>query len=199
MPELRRLGIMERLVEGLTKLVSRGLPSRAPRARRGDTGNGPATPRELSVDLGAAPESVKKLAEALTTNYFLVRLGKLSMYENGGTDEVGSLESTLDQACENGGIAPAWARSKGGADGGAFDPAQTIELGADGGGMSYIGVTWSGGTLRLVLVELADPVEDNLLRHFTTPEEFFAFLDEIRDADDEEPKDLTELKAAAAS
>lgn len=188
---------MEKLIDALTELVKRGLPPAAPRANHGDKGNGPATPLEVSVDMSAAPACVQHLAEAMSTGYYFVRLGGLKMYQAGASTEVDSLESTITQACERGEIDPTWVKEHGGPDDTPFNPAMTLQLGADGGGMSYFGATWSDGKLGLVLVEFEDPVQDNLLTHFATADEFFAFLDEKLEGD-EPPKDLVALKAAVA-
>ncbi|MCC6993439.1 MAG: hypothetical protein IT370_02305 [Deltaproteobacteria bacterium] len=178
---------METLVQALTKLVSRDYGPANPR---------PAAPRPIEVDLGAAPPCVRALAEALAAHFYRVNLGHLSMFQSGSSSPVCSLESTLEMSCENGAIDAGWVRANCGADKGAFDPACTIELGADGGGMSYFGVSWSGGTLSMVLVELEDPIEDNIVEHFATAEAFLAFLDE-RNADRDSPlADVAALKAA---
>lgn len=188
---------MEKFIEALTELVKRGLVPGAPRAKHGDEGNGPATPLEVSVDMSTAPACVQRLAEAMSTGYYHVQIGKMSMYEAGAAFDVGSLESTIQQACERGEIDPAWVAQHGGANDSPFNPAMTLQLGADGGGMSYFGVSWSEGKLGLVVVEFEDPVQDNLLAHFGTPDEFFAFLAELDDGD-EQSEDLVALKAAVA-
>lgn len=177
---------MDALIDGLTALVSRDFgPAKAR----------PVPPRSIEVELGDAPPSIRALADALAANYYHVDLGYLSMFENGASSRLGSLEGTLEMSCERGGIDPDWVRARCGVDGGAFDPACTIELGADGGGMSYFGVSWSGGVPSIVLVELDDPIEDNIVLHFATPDAFIAFL-EKRNRKKELPEGLLALKAA---
>ncbi len=80
--------------------------------------------------------------------------------------------------------------------GGAFDPAKSLELGADGGGMAYLGVAWSHEGIELVLVEHEDPIEENLVTHFETPAAFFAYLEEYRDPGEGDGPDLAALRAA---
>lgn len=187
---------MDDLIRAITQLVERGLPARAPRARPG-LGERPEAPRALEVDLAGAPAAAQELARALAANYYNVRLAEFSLYENGVGNAVRSLEPTIAMACERGEIDPERVRTQGGPGGGPFDPAATLELGGDRGGMSYLGVTWSGGKLDMVLVELEDPIQDNLLLHFTSAAELFAFLDERSDG--EEKPDVTALKAAVAA
>jgi hypothetical protein len=179
---------MERLIQNLTRLVERPFgPAAAPVSR--------PTPRDVTVDASDAPPCVQALARALAASYYNVELGALGMFENGASSVVTSLETTLEMACQRGDIDPKWVVTHGGPGRSAFDAAKTIQLGGDGGGMSYFGVSWSRGQLAVLLVELDDPTEENLIRYFLTPAAFFDFLDGRNEEGDELP-DLDALKAA---
>lgn len=174
---------MERVIARLAQLVSEGAATRN-RARQ--------------VDLSSAPESVRALADAVATHDYNIQLGEFSMYAVGDEGRsLTSLAATLETSCENGDIDLDALKATGGPGGGAFDPQQTLELGADGGGMSYFGVSWSGGKLAVVVVEFDDPTEDNILRCFATPAELFAFLDHANRRSDRRFSHLDALKAAA--
>lgn len=174
---------MERLIDGLTRLITKNQT-----ASRG---------RAVGVALGAAPPCVQALAKALASHDYNIDLGELSMYAVGAEGVVPSLGSTIEMSCEHGGIDLEEVRARGGPGGSAFDPEQTLQLGADGGGMSYFGVTWAGDQLAMLVVEFDDPTEDNLLRFFTTPAEFFAFVDHLNRRETEPLPALDALKAAA--
>ena len=111
------------------------------------------------------------------------------MFCNADGGAVYSLADTFRQAAENGELDLATVLPAG------FDPERTLQLGGDGGGMSYLGIAWSDGAARLIVVELEDPTEDNLVQSFTTPEAFFAFVDERLDGEPP-PDDLVALRAA---
>jgi hypothetical protein len=174
---------MDRIITALTGVVSKNTTA--------------LRKRPLRVDVGSAPPTVRALAEALATHDYNVDLGELSMYSVGDDGHVSSLASTIQTSCEEGGIDLAWLLSEGGPGGGAFDPEQTMQLGADGGGMSYFGVSWSGGIVAMVVVEFDDPTEDNVVRFFTTPADFFAFVDHLNRREDEPLPVVDALKAAA--
>jgi hypothetical protein len=140
---------------------------------------------------------VRALADALGTHDYNIDLGEFSMYAVGDDGELRSLAATLGVSCEDSDIDLDALLRTGGPGGGPFDPHQTLELGADGGGMSYFGVSWSGGKLAMVVVEVEDPTEDNVLRFFTTPAELFAFLDHANRHNDAPVPHLAALKAAA--
>jgi hypothetical protein len=167
---------MERVIAALTGLVSKNTTASRSRA--------------LGVDLAGAPPSVQALAKALATHDYNVDLGELSMYAVGDHDALKSLAPTIEMSCEQGGIDLDQVK-------GAFEPEQTLQLGADGGGMSYFGVSWSGGKLAMLVVEFDDPTEDNLLRFFTTPAELFAFIDHLNRRQTDPLPALDALKAAA--
>lgn len=178
---------MERLIKAITELVTRPSKDDQKPSVRGD----------LRADVSGAPAAVKALAEALITNSYNVELGEFSMYHLDSTGNViNSLEPTIQSSCEEADIDLQSVRDSGGPGGSAFAPAQTLELGADGGGMSVLGVSWSGGKLGLVVVEIDDPVGENLLTHFTTPTEFFEFLREKNEGVDDELPDVAALEAA---
>jgi hypothetical protein len=178
---------MERLINALTELVTRPSKDDQKPSVRGD----------VRADLSAAPASVEALAEALATHYYNVELGEFSMYYFDSTGNViNSLEHTIQSSCAEADIDLQTVRDSGGPGGTAYDPAQTLELGADGGGMSVLGVSWSGGKLGLVVVEIDDPVGENLLTHFTTPAELFEFLREKNEGVDDELPDVAALEAA---
>ncbi|MCE7894861.1 MAG: hypothetical protein DYH12_35015, partial [Sorangiineae bacterium PRO1] len=174
---------MQRLIDGFTRLIAKNQT-----ASRG---------RAVGVALGAAPPCVQALAKALASHDYNIDLGELSMYAVGAEGVVPSLGSTIEMSCEHGGIDLEEVRARGGPGGSAFDPEQTLQLGADGGGMSYFGVTWAGDQLAMLVVEFDDPTEDNLLRFFTTPAEFFAFVDHLNRRETEPLPALDALKAAA--
>ncbi|HUH03357.1 MAG TPA: hypothetical protein VML75_15275 [Kofleriaceae bacterium] len=178
---------MERLINALTELVT----------RPGKAGETPIPRGDLRADLSAAPASVKALAEALVTHCYNVELGEFSMYYFDSTGNViNSLEPVIDGSCEDADIDQQEVRDSGGPGGAAYDPARTLQIGEDGGGMSVLGVSWSGDKLGLVVVEIDDPVEENLLTHFTTPAEFFEFLREKNEGVDDELPDVAALEAA---
>ena len=172
---------MERLIDGITALVGQKGTRR----------------RSAGVSLDGAPPCVRALANALLSHDYNVDLGELSMYAAGDDGVVASLASTIETSCEGGGIDLDGVRAGGGPGGSAFDPEQTLQLGADGGGMSYFGVSWSGGTLAMLVVEYDDPTEENLLRFFATPAEFFAFVDHLNRRLKEPAPHLDALKRAA--
>lgn len=172
---------MERIIRRLAQLVSSGAGTRA---------------RSQQVDVSAAPASVRALVDALAKHDYNIQLGEFSMYAVGEDSSLRSLAGTLELSCQDSDIDLDVLKQTGGPGGGPFDPEQTLELGADGGGMSYFGVSWSGGKLAFVVVELEDPTEDNVLRFFTTPEELFAFL---RHANRHEEGSLPHLDALEAA
>lgn len=171
---------MERLIDALTALIE----------DPNDNGPRPEEPRKTICDLTGAPECVQRLARAMATRYYNLDLGDYSMYESGGGDYVQGLGEIIRNSAEEGGFDLEAALP------GGFDPDKTLELGADGGGMSTLGVSWSGGTPTFVVVEIEDPTEDNLVKRFSTPAELLAFLDEKKPEDEDFPA-LEALRAAA--
>ncbi len=178
---------MQDLVKALTQLVT----------RPGFKGKRPAKPRDVRVDLTQAPAPVKALAEALSTRYYNVDLGEFSMFDNDDDGSVESLASVIEMACKEGEIDMKEVLATGAADGSAFDPAQSLLLCSDGGGMSQLGVTWSGDEVGFVVVESDDPTEYNLLTHFTSPAELLQFLDKKNGEQDEPLGDVNALRRAA--
>jgi len=173
---------MDALIDALTRLIE------APDAFKGQR---PPSPRAIEVALADAPASVTRLAEAMAARYYHVNLGGFSMFDNTHTSTVGSLADTLEMSADNGELDLATALPAG------FDPARTLQLGADGGGMSYFGISWTDGATSFVVVEFEDPTEDNLIQTFATPADWLAFLDERCDGDP--PPDLQSLHAAATT
>mgnify|MGYP001010035902 CR=1 FL=1 len=172
---------MHALIDALTALIEN------PEAFKGQR---PATPRTIQVDLADAPPCVQRLARALAERYYNVDLGELSMFDNDDTSMVQSLAGTLAMAAENGELDLPSVLPDG------FAPERTLQLGADGGGMSYFGVSWKDGATSFVVVELEDPTEDNLLRSFDTPAAWLEFLTDRLDGD--APADLDALRAATS-
>ncbi len=173
---------MHRIIDALTRLIENPLAFKGQR---------PATPRQIAVTLDDAPPCVRRLAEAMAARYYNVDLGELSMFDNDDFNRVESLAGTLAMAADNGGLDLDAVLPEG------FDPKRTLQLGADGGGMSYFGLSWRDGAAQVVLVEFEDPTETNLLRVFATPAALLAFLDDKR-GDDPAPADLEALRAAAS-
>ncbi len=135
-----------------------------------------SSPRACTVDLAAAPDGVRAFVEALRHHRWDQRLG---CYRWRGEDEqpveslrltLETLEDALDHELEE-------ALAEAGADGGPFDPDQSIELCSDDGGMTVLGLSWSGGTVSLVVLELEeDPNSDGLLMHLAGPGAVVAYL-----------------------
>ena len=133
---------------------------------------------------GGAPPAVRELIAALAAHDFYVELGAFSMYA-GTSTAVTSLQEilgrSLEQVRETDAIAPSELL-------GDLEPAATLELGADPGGMSVFGLGWSRGRLELLVVEIEDPTPDNVIRRFDAPEAFLDFVEDRLDDDDEDVK-----------
>ncbi len=131
---------MDPLVDALTAL------SEAPDAFEGLR---PASPRHNAVELAEAPACVQRLAAAMAARYYHVVLGEFALFDdNDAYHRVESLADAIGMAADAGGIELGEVLPAG------FDPDHTLQLGADGGGMSQLGLTWSGATVRFLVVEL---------------------------------------------
>ncbi len=169
---------MEQLIEILTALLRR------------DTRK-PAQPRALKVELAGAPPCVTALAEALASSQYSVDLGEFHLSTTSGP--VVTLATALEMAEEAGFDDLAGHLASAGPGGAPFEVASTLALCPDGGGMSELGVVWSGGAVHLVIVEMEDPTPDNLIALLSTPEAFFERLD--RSNRGRKGKDLELLRA----
>ncbi len=171
---------MEKLIEGLIGLIKRGGPS------GGET-------VEVRVHTGEAPPCVRALVDAMASCTYSVDLGE---FQVDPPHLIHSLASSIEVAQDGAGLDDLdgylGSRGPGGAP---FDPASTLELAADGGGMSALGIGWSNGRAFLALVEIDDPTEDNMVKVFATPAEFFAALDRINR--DSPGADVEALRVAA--
>lgn len=155
---------MEKLIEGLIALIKRG----------GKRGVGPS---EVRVDTAAAPACVRTLVDEMATGGFSVDLGEYHLLPS---HRIQSLAGAVEAGQEGADLEDLEGYlSSRGPDGTPFDPASTIQLAADRGGMSALGIGWSNGRAYLVIVEIADAVEANLVQIFTTPADFFATLDKV--------------------
>ena len=154
------------------------------------------TRRTCRVDTNDAPACIQQLVEAMCTHQLNVALHeyRLSVNENVAlvtlrdTFEIlEDLECDLEEAL-----------SQAGADHGPLDPDATLALGPDGGGMSILGVSWSGGLLSFVVIELEeDPNIDGLVRHYTTPGALFEYVENYLEGPHHQREHLALLKAAA--
>ena len=133
--------------------------------------------QDVRVDVGAAPPVVRDLVAALAGGPRYVDLGEYSIDAGGLGGVVQSLAWLVEHACAEARFDLAPILALGGPGGVPFDPTQSVLLGPDAGGTSHLGVSWSGGVLGFVVVEVESPSRDSLLHHFRTPEAFFAFLD----------------------
>lgn len=170
---------MQKLIEELVVLVERGDRYEKPLA--------------IKADLSTAPECVKQLARALAEHRYRLDFGEFSVHSKG---QVNSLETPIAMAEDGEFDDLELFLESAGADGEEVVPAQTLQLGADGGGMSALGVMWSSGAPTLVVVEMDDPTEENLFTHFTQPEDFFVFVDGLNQRRKREAPDLEALRSA---
>ena len=147
---------MDQVLIALTKLIAhpdaRPFPSPAP----------------LGVDLDTAPACVADLARAMATNFYNLDVGEFRMYA--GTPRT---VRTLQDAIEMSDIPLDELDPEN-----RVDPKATLHLADDGGGMSALGVSWSeDGQVSLVVVEIDDPIPENLIQRFSTPAELLDFLE----------------------
>ncbi len=155
------------------------------------------TPRRCTVELGRAPEAVRTLAEALRAHAWEVHLMSYELVDS-GVRPVESLELTLDALRDGLDHELEEVLAHAGADGGAFDPAATIELCPDPGGMSVLALAWSNGAPSFVVLEMdEDPNAPGLLKHLTTPGALIAYLERYLVEEDEDRSVLERLRAAA--
>src|SRR5690606_35527137 len=90
------------------------------------------------------------------------------------------------------------ALARAGADNGPLDPDATLALCPDGGGTSVVRVSWSGGLLSVVVIELEeDPNIDGLVRHYNTPGSLFEYVENYMEGPHHQREHLALLKAAA--
>jgi hypothetical protein len=161
---------MERLVEALTGLVQRGFAGQTTRDRC-----------DVRVDAAGAPACVQALVEAMATSVYSVDLGAFHMRSSRA---VKTLSAELASAQEGAEV-----------DTLPVEPATTLLLTADRGGMSALGLAWGDGKVSAVIVELEEPTPENLVRIFATPAELLAALDGI---DHEAGADIEALRAAVS-
>jgi len=127
----------------------------------------------IEVNLDDAPESVRALAEALSTYSYNVDLGEFDLWPG---SSVRTLEETIEFSADMFDDVEAVLNG--------LDPSRTITLGADGGGMSELGISWSGNLVTAVIVEIDDPAEDNFVTHYDQDFKLFSFLRDRLDDDD---------------
>jgi hypothetical protein len=152
--------------------------------------------RECRVDSSDAPACVQRLVKAMCDHSWQVSLLAYGMNQNAsgrvvGLDETFELMEDLDFSLEE-------TLAQAGADHGPLDLAATLWLAPDGGGMSFLGLSWSGGILSFVVVEFdEDPNMDGLVKHLTTPGALFEYLDNYLESDAHDRTHVELLKAAA--
>ncbi len=172
---------MEELIMAVIEMVGRD-------ARKPDTA------RPIEADLSDAPACVHALAAALASSRYSIDLG--------GFHLVNRQPALIT-------LAPAFAMTEGteiedldgllataGPGGRRLDISRSLLLAYDGGGMSALGVTWAGGEVNLVIVEMEDPTEDSLVYAMATPAALFAKLDLVNHK--ERAADLEALRARFA-
>lgn len=126
------------------------------------------SPATLDVDLATAPACVADLARAMATNYRNLEIGEFSMYA-GTPVTVMTLQDPIEMS--NIPLDELEPENR-------VDPKTTLHLADDGGGMSALGVSWSeDGQVSLLVVEIDDPIPENLIQRFSSPVEFLDFLE----------------------
>jgi hypothetical protein len=156
-----------------------------------------ATPRACTVDLGEAPASVRTFVDALRAHEWNVRLMAYALTDEGDRP-VESLALTLDALRDGLDHELEEVLAHAGADGGVFDPATTIELCPDPGGMSVLALSCSGGAPAFVVLEMdEDPNAPGWLTHLTTPGALIAYLADYLVEDDADRSLLDRLRSAA--
>ena len=173
---------MEAVIRALTKLI--------------EADEELETERTCLVDTSEAPQCIQQLVTAMRTHSWDVQLGEYRVDDNGSGkvftlgmifELLEDLDTELDEAL-----------AQAGADGGALEPEATLLLGPDGGGMSHLGVSWSGGKLSFCVVEFEeDPNEDGLVKHFNTPGALFTYLENYLTGVNDDDEHVAALKAAA--
>lgn len=164
-------------------------------ALRYEQGAALATPRACAIDPSGAPDAFQRLVNAMIHHSWDVALGDYSL--DGADDEaVRGLDTVLELLDLDDPMEVAMAQA--GAAGGPFDPSRSVLLGADGGGMTQLGVSWADGTLGLVVVEFEeDPNQDGLLKHLVTPGAALGYLEQYLRP--EVGPDLVALREAVAA
>jgi hypothetical protein len=153
-------------------------------------------PRDSSVDLTGAPPCVIRLVEAMTTHTWEVGLMDYSLHDF-GAEPVRSLYNELEVGAEGLDLDLQSAMARAGLGGEALDATKTLYLTADPGGMSALGLSWSGA-LTFVIAELEDPYA-GLVTHLHTPGAFLGLVEGYASANsDRSGLDVLEAAAQAA-
>ena len=156
----------------------------------------PPAPRKFDedIDLESAPTCVRELADALSTSMYFVQLGAFFLCRN--NFKILGLDVAFDAALDNDFEDLEGYLKTAGPDGGPFDAANSLLIERDPAGMSALGAYWSGGDVHFVIVEMADPTEDNLLTWLSSPEAFLTEMEQRRRG--VEAPELDELRAMLA-
>lgn len=125
-----------------------------------------ATSSPIQPSLDGAPPAVRRFAESLVSRRPFVDLGEFTLTRPSTLhDSTESIQMGLDLLDEDPLYPP------------GFDPARTIVLAADGGGMSELALAWTDDDAYFVIVEIEDPTEDTLVVEYT----FSALVDWLRE------------------
>jgi hypothetical protein len=144
---------------------------------RGFGPNKPESPREIRVNLDGAPDLAARLVNAMAANNYKVSLGEFVMRHT-LSSVVTTLEAEIEAASEGDFDDFDAALASAGADGGPLQVASTLLLCHDRGGETALGASWGSGQLSFVVVELAEPFEDNFVTHLTSPAALSDYLSE---------------------
>lgn len=170
---------MERFIKALTSIINEG-----------DVRKNPST---YQGNLDGAPREVQALIEALTTRSYNVGLGQYAMNEPCSMGEklwhvAEEIEQSLDMvgsSLEE--LLP------------GFNPTKTVLLSADRGGNSMVAISWGRDKLEGIVVEHADPTEENVVQFFDQAEAFIRCLDDYHGNYGGDPQKAAGLRATEAA